>query len=72
MTQLKDQVCACEDTSCIEEVGRELQALSDRFAGSNISEAEGQIVDQNASQIAECVARITGGPEDERMSPPDN
>ena len=72
MTRLKDALCACSDQDCAEQVGAKLNAMNQRFAGAKISDAEAEQVRTVSTEIDRCAAKLTGGPEDQRVSPSDN
>jgi hypothetical protein len=70
MERVKDAMCACETTDCVNEVGERLNAVGATFAGSKLTAEQSDRVTAASTAIDECAARITGAPDDERRSPP--
>jgi hypothetical protein len=72
LVRLKDQLCACDTRSCADAVGAKLNALSQRYAGAKLTDAQADQAQAAGAEIDRCAARIEGAPEDERRSPSDN
>lgn len=72
ITRLRDALCACTDQACAARVGDQLNAMNQRFAGATISDADTAQVQAASADIDRCMAKLTGGPEDERISPSNN
>jgi|JI10StandDraft_1071094.scaffolds.fasta_scaffold10964_10 hypothetical protein len=72
LTALRDELCACQTSRCAEAVAEKLNTLGEKYGDTKVSDADGKQAELVMTDIGECMAKLMGGPEDERVSPSNN
>lgn len=72
LQQLRDRACACTDADCATSVAKQVDDFTMAHKDTKLDEAQGQTVAAAVEDIAGCLGKWSGAPEDERVSPPDN